>query len=540
MKTYHGSIRTSLLLILSVTIVLATKPARASEEPAFLFGSLGDLLDYNPAGMAEAFSFTALDGGSANTINIYIDYSSNATKVVIGLYDNAASDQPSHLLTKGTLINPVRGAWNSVAVPAVEIQEGEVYWIAVLGPVDAGTLRFRDVWSGGKCQTSLQTDLTTLPADWTAGMDYTNSPLSAYVEEVAAERTILFGAIGDLLDQNPPGMAEAFTYTALESGTANMIHVFIDQSSEAEQIVVGLYSNTSNNEPGDLLTSGSLSSPASGVWNTVIIPPVEIMEDSIYWIAVLGPIDAGTFRFRDVLRGAHCQTSFQTNLTTLPTSWTPGTDYLNSPMMAYVDQSADDPLPVQLSSFSCKMVSQHEAKLDWTTLTETNNYGFEVQRSSTKREDYQTISNSFVAGHGTSLAAHSYSFIDASAAFGNWYYRLKQMDLDGMAHYTDGIRLDKLTAVRDVAPMAFGLLQNYPNPFNPSTEIKFSVETTGRATLSVYNVLGQLVTTLFDEVAEAGQSYEVKFEADNLASGIYFFRLRSGSSADLKKMILAR
>jgi hypothetical protein len=91
-----------------------------------------------------------------------------------------------------------------------------------------------------------------------------------------------------------------------------------------------------------------------------------------------------------------------------------------------------------------------------------------------------------------------------------------------------------------VRPHTFELGQNYPNPFNPSTNITFSVDKTAKATLDVFNLLGQKVLTLFDDVAEAGASYKVTLHAEGLSSGIYFYRLQSGPASQMKKLILLK
>lgn len=82
------------------------------------------------------------------------------------------------------------------------------------------------------------------------------------------------------------------------------------------------------------------------------------------------------------------------------------------------------------------------------------------------------------------------------------------------------------------------LSQNYPNPFNPSTEIRFTVAQTRRTTLEVYNLMGQKVMTLFDEVAQAGHEYHVRFTGSHLASGVYIYRLKSGPRSASRKLIL--
>ncbi|MFA5095573.1 MAG: T9SS type A sorting domain-containing protein [Candidatus Paceibacterota bacterium] len=88
-------------------------------------------------------------------------------------------------------------------------------------------------------------------------------------------------------------------------------------------------------------------------------------------------------------------------------------------------------------------------------------------------------------------------------------------------------------------PKRFVLEQNYPNPFNPTTTIKFTVLEKGQVNLTVYNLLGQEVKTLVSEEKQKG-SYEVVFNAANLPSGTYFYRLQIGSSVETKKMLLVK
>lgn len=107
-----------------------------------------------------------------------------------------------------------------------------------------------------------------------------------------------------------------------------------------------------------------------------------------------------------------------------------------------------DPLPIHLASFTAIITFQQQIRLDWTTLTELNNYGFEIQRSDASRLHYQTLPGSFTPGHGTSLEPHHYRYIDTAATAGRWFYRLKQIDLDGTVNYSEGIGVDVLTQVK--------------------------------------------------------------------------------------------
>jgi len=92
---------------------------------------------------------------------------------------------------------------------------------------------------------------------------------------------------------------------------------------------------------------------------------------------------------------------------------------------------------------------------------------------------------------------------------------------------------------QSVVPNEFLLMQNYPNPFNPSTLISYKLKETGNVQLKVYNILGDEVATLVNELKPAG-NYEITWQAVNLPSGIYFYRLQAGSFTDTKKMLLLK
>ncbi|MFZ1280862.1 MAG: T9SS type A sorting domain-containing protein [Ignavibacteriaceae bacterium] len=98
--------------------------------------------------------------------------------------------------------------------------------------------------------------------------------------------------------------------------------------------------------------------------------------------------------------------------------------------------------------------------------------------------------------------------------------------------------LDELQSIN--IPSEFFLGQNYPNPFNPVTHIIFSTKITDDVSLEVYNLLGQKVAVLFDEIATANTIYSIQFNANNLASGIYLYSLRTSNGIDVKKMCLLK
>jgi hypothetical protein len=124
--------------------------------------------------------------GTANRLYVYLDATSTAAPVVLGLYANAAGDVPGALLAQGTVATPSAGAWNTVTIPPVEVTAGAKYWIAVLAPAGGASVRFRDLDGvGGKAQTSAQTTLNALPATWTAGKGYSDAPMSAYAAQAS-------------------------------------------------------------------------------------------------------------------------------------------------------------------------------------------------------------------------------------------------------------------------------------------------------------------------------------------------------------------
>jgi hypothetical protein len=196
--------------------------------------------------------------------------------------------------------------------------------------------------------------------------------------------------------------------------------------------------------------------------------------------------------------------------------------------------------PVQLASFTASRVNTNQIRLNWTTVSEVNNYGFEVEKSLGNTNNFTGISGSFIPGNGTTLEPHSYSFTDAIMSNGNWFYRLKQIDLDGTINYSDPVEINTLTSVNDKrVPTEFSLAQNYPNPFNPTTRIEYALPKESSVKLDVYNTLGQLITTLVNAKQSIGY-HAVEFDASGLGSGIYFCKLTTEGISLTRKMMLVR
>ncbi|HRN25776.1 MAG TPA: T9SS type A sorting domain-containing protein [Ignavibacteriaceae bacterium] len=186
-------------------------------------------------------------------------------------------------------------------------------------------------------------------------------------------------------------------------------------------------------------------------------------------------------------------------------------------------------VPVELTSFSAN-VNDGIVVLNWSTATELNNSGFEVERKS-QNTDWMRIG--FVSGSGSTTEIRKYSYSDNSVTSGSYSYRLKQVDFDGTFEYSQEVNVD-------VTPsMDYALQQNYPNPFNPATKIRFTVPEASIVNLTVYNAIGEAVKEIVNNYYEVG-SHEVIFNASNLASGIYFVRMESGSFVSTRKITLMK
>ncbi len=198
----------------------------------------------------------------------------------------------------------------------------------------------------------------------------------------------------------------------------------------------------------------------------------------------------------------------------------------------------DPPFPVELTSFVGEFVDG-KVLLVWTTATETNNKGFQVERKKSKDESEWT-NVGFVEGSGSIDSPRSFSFADENTAGSQkYFYRLKQIDFNGAYEYS------QMVEVEIPAPVGFELTQNYPNPFSkgssgsPNTKIAFTLPVDSNVRLVVYNALGEKVSELINGARKSGY-HTVEFNAGNLPSGIYYYRLTAGQFSQTKKMAIVR
>jgi len=210
-----------------------------------------------------------------------------------------------------------------------------------------------------------------------------------------------------------------------------------------------------------------------------------------------------------------------------------------------------DPLPVELSIFSFS-VSGNKVVLKWETKSESNNYGWEIEKkqiplnSPLAKGETNEVSGGFqkigfVSGKGTTTLNQSHQFTDFSSGLqssvSGIQYKLKQIDLDGNFSYSNilTINADKLSE----SPQQLSLVGNYPNPFNPSTVIKFKLNKQTQVVISIFDQLGRKVEILLDSELSEGE-HEIEFKSKSYSSGLYFYQIKTPESSLTKSMLLKK
>jgi hypothetical protein len=188
----------------------------------------------------------------------------------------------------------------------------------------------------------------------------------------------------------------------------------------------------------------------------------------------------------------------------------------------------DAQLSVELNNFDA-IAEDSRVTLNWTTASETNNDHFDITR------DGALMGMVSTAGNGAS--GHSYSWTENNLTNGTEYtYTVSAVDVNGVSEELFTISATPMTAATITE---YALHQNFPNPFNPGTSITFDLVDNGFVSLRVYNLLGQEVASLVNGTMDAGR-HIVNFQADNLPSGLYLYRLETNGFSAQKKMVLMK
>ena len=192
-----------------------------------------------------------------------------------------------------------------------------------------------------------------------------------------------------------------------------------------------------------------------------------------------------------------------------------------------VDYLPTFPLPVTLTEFKATTASR-DIVLSWKTMNETNNRGFEIQRSNNNTDWYAL---NFVDGAGESNVVKTYNYTDKSLAPGLYYYRLKQTDLDGKSKISSVVTAT--VAGKGIA----SLFQNFPNPFSGTTTIRFDLPKAQQIKLSVFDMMGREVKVLASKMSEAG-SHLVTLDSRGLSRQVYSIRLKTEAGVLMRQMLV--
>ncbi|MDR3610247.1 MAG: hypothetical protein P4L27_06785 [Ignavibacteriaceae bacterium] len=203
----------------------------------------------------------------------------------------------------------------------------------------------------------------------------------------------------------------------------------------------------------------------------------------------------------------------------------------SNPDMGLIQHTSSS-LPVELTSFTGNYIN-NSVHLLWSTATEIENQGFEIQRNS--NSSWEKIG--FVAGKGNSVTKNNYSYEDNNPNGNKIQYRLKQIDNNGNFKYSNILSIN-------IIPEGFSI-GNYPNPFNPSTKIRYTIPSESMINLVIYNVIGEKIEELKNDIQQPG-TYEINWNGNNHPSGIYFLSIiespvnGSAKSSKIIKMSLIK
>ena len=188
-------------------------------------------------------------------------------------------------------------------------------------------------------------------------------------------------------------------------------------------------------------------------------------------------------------------------------------------------------VPVTFTEFRATVRNKTRVLLEWFTATETNNKGFEIERSlvsGSASNKWEKIG--FVNGRGTTTDPGRYEFEDVPVGGKKFIYRLRQVDFDNNFKYTD----QRQVTLND---FDFALFPVFPNPVRQSATIKFQVPEDGPVTLAIFDANGALVKYLVNEKKESG-IFEITLNTNGLAQGTYYLQLKNGTYKDTKPFVV--
>lgn len=298
------------------------------------------------------------------------------------------------------------------------------------------------------------------------------------------------------------------TPVAIAANTTYVASVYSSVGNYA-QTDFGLTSATTT---GNLTALAEGTDGSNGVYNYGNGFPTDtwVGHSPNYWVDVLFTPSTFVYNLTSVTDATGCTNVGSPNLQTLT---------VNS-----VDCST---LPVTLLNLSATPENKN-VRLRWSTATEIDNKGFEIQRS-TNGSTWEGVG--YVNGAGNSSVTRNYSYLDEGLFPRRYYYRLKQEDIDGKYKYS------MVVAVVLEGKGEFSLGQNYPNPFRTVTTIPYTLAERTQVSLTVYDMNGRVVKVLVNEKRDAGTHAE-NFHVGGLPAGMYYYKIQAGSFSAVRKLVL--
>jgi hypothetical protein len=230
-----------------------------------------------------------------------------------------------------------------------------------------------------------------------------------------------------------------------------------------------------------------------------------------------------------------------------------GQQYESTNSTAYVNVTADDtndsplsPIVVDLISFSAEQ-QEGNVLLNWSTVSEINHAGFNIYRQYTEENEFTRINDRIIFSDPVnSTSGAEYNYVDALEKSGEIFYKLQSVEVDGSVSFSEvvSVSMSSLIAEKNALPDQFALLPNFPNPFNPETRIEYMMPSNGFVRLALYNLQGQKIKELVNEMKNVGAHTVVWNGLDDsgqlAGSGIYMLRMNAGKFQSSRWITLLR
>jgi hypothetical protein len=334
-----------------------------------------------------------------------------------------------------------------------------------------------------------------------------------------------------------------FKFRVTQVGTISAIRFYkLTANGDNTAYTVNLWTNGNSGTPGTNLRTANSSTITGTGWKSISITPATLTPNIVYVISMHS--SSGWYTFtnnyfpttpddysrppfvivanNDDPAGVGNGVWRYTATSAFPFNTGNTTNY-------YIDLvfNTTFALPVTLSGFKATP-SNNNIAVNWKTNHESNNKGFDLQRSNNGSDWYSVT---FIDGAGESSVTRNYGYTDKNLAPGTYYYRVNQLDFDGKSSYSE------IVSATITGKGAISLFQNYPNPFTASTSIRFDLPSRQHARLSIVDLAGREIRVLTDKVSEAG-SHIITLNGANLGRQTYLVRLQTESTVLTKKIVL--